>query len=231
MQYRNKIIENIVAFFKRKDVKKSKPFVYVAIGDSTVEGIGASAQEKTFTALIFSFLQKKMKTVEYHNFGRTGSRVIDVVEEQLCSAISKNPDLVVISVGANDIRKRTSPKTFEKYFALLLSKLKKETHAVIVINNIPDLSLLTILSRIARVYCKWVVRRFNQGITRHAQKAGAIIIDTHAHSKNLREFGHLVSSDGIHPSDAGYALWADLIIEQIHLLLFQKNQKNAYRFG
>lgn len=214
------ILTHIFSFLRKKESKTVKPFVYVAIGDSTIEGIGASTREKSFASLIFAFLRTQFKQVEFYNFGKRDSRVKDVIDQQLSHAIAKTPDLIILSVGANDIKHRTSTKTFEKYFSELLTTLKNETQAKIVINTIPDLSLLSIIPRPIRFYCKWIVIRFNQKITKHSKVTGAVLIDTYRQSKIVKGLKELVSEDGIHPSDDGHALWAQNIIKQIYQILF-----------
>src|SRR5579872_3209473 len=79
-----------------------KPFVYVALGDSTTEGIGASDPSKSFPSLVYKALQKELKHVSYYNFGKKFSKASDVLSDQLSKCIQLKPDLVSLSVGSND---------------------------------------------------------------------------------------------------------------------------------
>jgi len=200
--------------------RKKKPFIYVAIGDSTVEGVGATAGEKSFAGRIFSFLREHREQVEYYNFGKAFATVKDVITFQLPKVLDKNPDLVVIAVGANDIQCHTSQRKFDKQYSKLLVTLKQKTHAVIIVNTIPDVSSLHIVPRLAKLYCKWLVQRFNNRISQHAEKTGASVVDAYKRSNDLKKiysnYKELLFVDGVHPSDKGYALWADTIIQQIY---------------
>lgn len=215
---RNKIdsiIKNSIAFWSRFYGRFHKPFVYVAIGDSTVEGVGATSQEVSFAGLVYQFLRSRLGSVEFYNYGKIHARVQDVIDMQLPKAIEKNPDLIVLSVGANDIRHRTSERTFEKNYSELVNTLKSQTKATIIINNIPDISILNVFSTPVRIYCKWWVARFNRRIAKHTNNIGAVLVDVYLGSKQILGLETLVAEDGIHPSDAGHKLWAQGIIEQM----------------
>lgn len=197
----------------RQFLFKPKKFVYVAIGDSTVEGIGASHHSKSFPALVFEKIKQDKKEASYHNLGKGGAKVGDVIAHQLPTLLELKPDLVTISVGGNDLHKRTKLKHFERDFAYLIKTLKEKTDAEIIISNIPDVSLLPSLSAFVRFFSKFMARRLNRVINKHANKFSCILIDLYKGSKeHSKKYTDLISNDGFHPSDKGYALWANAII-------------------
>src|SRR5205807_10656791 len=58
--------------------------------------------------------------------------------------------------------------------------------------------------------------RFNDALARRARGHGVQLVDLHAASQRevpLRP--ELIGSDGYHPSDAGYARWAELLWEGV----------------
>lgn len=192
---------------------RPKRFVYVAIGDSTVEGIGASHSSKSFPALVFEKIKKDKKEAVFHNLGKGGAKVRDVVELQLARAIELKPNLITISVGGNDLHRRTKLKHFEKDFLHLIKTLKEKTDAEIIISNIPDVSLLPSLSIFVKYLSKFMTGRLNRVINKHAKQFKCILIDLYKGSKeNSKKYRDLISSDGFHPSDRGYSLWANAII-------------------
>lgn len=190
-----------------------KKFVYVAIGDSTVEGIGASHHSKSFPSLVFEKIKKDKKEAVFYNLGKGGAKVRDVIESQLPKAIELKPNLITISVGGNDLHRRTKLKHFEKDFLHLIKTLKEKTDAEIIISNIPDVSLLPTLSIFVKYLSKFMTGRLNRVINKHAKQFKCILIDLYEGSReNSRKYRDLISSDGFHPSDKGYSLWANAII-------------------
>lgn len=193
-----------------------KKFVYVAMGDSTVEGIGTSHLSKSFPALVFEKIKQDKKEASFYNLGKGGARVKDVIELQLPKAISLKPDLVTISVGANDLRHKTKLKDFEKGYYFLIKTLREKTNAQIIISNIPDISLLPSLSIFVKYLAKFMSRRLNRVIAKHAKQFKCILIDLYEGSRIYsKKYKDLIAGDGFHPSDRGYSLWAKAIIEYL----------------
>lgn len=197
----------------RRLLFRPKKFVYVAIGDSTVEGIGASHSSKSCPSLVFQKIKKDKKEAVFYNLGKGGAKVRDVVESQLARTIELKPNLITISVGGNDLHRRTRLKYFEKDFLHLIKTLKEKTDAEIIISNIPDVSLLPTLSIFVKYLSKFMTGRLNRVINKHARQFKCILIDLYDGSRiHSKKYADLISSDGFHPSDKGYALWANAII-------------------
>jgi len=200
----------------RQIVWRPKKFVYVAIGDSTVEGVGASDPSRSCPALVFEKIKHEKKRAYFYNLGKSGARIRDVVELQLAKAVELKPDLITISVGANDLRHRTKLRHFEKDFYELIKTLKEKTKAEIIISNIPDVSVAPSLSIMVKYLSRFVAKRFNRIINEHAKQFRCILIDLYTGSKIYgRKSLGLISADGLHPSDKGYALWAKAIIDHL----------------
>lgn len=210
--------------------KKETPYVYVSLGDSTVQGLGATNQSRTYPGIIFHALKETHKDAVWHNLGRQEFRVIDVINERLDKAIALNPNLITISVGANDIRYRTRTNKFSKDLEVLLTRLKKETNAEIVMNNIPDFSLTPAVPKNLKSYTRLAVWRFNRVITAKTKKAGIVLVDLHLLSKiYAKNYPETIAPDGFHPTDFGYAIWANTILGQIQEIVFKKKKRGFHR--
>lgn len=215
--------------FTRNSANAKRSFVYVAIGDSTVQGLGATTPQRSYAGIIFEVIKSTYKNAQFHNLGVMDSRVKDVLQYQLKKAISLSPDLITISIGANDIRRRTSSIEFERDLHTLLLTLKKETLAEIVINNIPDMSLTPAVPKKLKTLSRIQVNRFNQRITRQAKKVGVILVDLYALSQIYgKNYPEMISQDGFHPSDFGYAIWANTVVIHLQHLLFP-SRKNDFQ--
>ena len=197
----------------RQLVWRPGKFVYVAIGDSTVEGVGASDPSRSCPALVFEKIKNERKRAYFYNLGKSGARIKDVVELQLAKAVELKPDLITISVGANDLRHRTKLRHFEKDFLELIKTLSEKTKAKIIISNIPDLSVVPSIPILVKHLLRFATGRFNRIIKEYAEQFRCILVDLYTGSKiHSRKSTGLISEDGLHPSDSGYAIWANAII-------------------
>lgn len=197
-----------------------QPFLYVALGDSTAEGMGASSHDRAYTSIIYSSLKERYRKAKYHNFAKSGAILKDVINHQLPKALAINPSLITISIGANDIIRRTKPEEFEEDLYELLKTLQQETDATIVISTIPDLSLTPAVPKLLKTYSRYKAGKLNSIIHRVGKDTNSVTVDMFEDSRAvLRAFPDAIATDGFHPSDFGYALWANTILVTLHNVL------------
>jgi lysophospholipase L1-like esterase len=212
------LVETRAAERERRLPPRDTPgVVYVALGDSTVEGIGASTPERNYPSRIGAKLRELYPDVTLRNLGVAGAVARDVVAGQLERGIAARPTLVTLSIGPNDVTTGVTAADYAKNVDDILRALHDRTNAVVVVNLLPDLA---ITPRFAASPRRDVVGRraaeFNERLAAAAKRWDAEIIDLHAHSRNeVPRRPALVWTDGYHPSDAGYARWADLMWEAI----------------
>lgn len=191
-----------------------KPFVFVALGDSTIEGVGASVPHKSFSHLVYLKIKNKIKHAVFHNFGLGGARVFDL-HKKLDHVIRLSPHLILLSVGANDILRLTHSKDFNRHYRHVIKRLSQETKARLIINNIPDLTLLPRFPGILKPYLKQKIHENNNVIRRYAKATKGILIDLYKESKTLWRVKGILSKDGLHPSDIGHSIWAELVYAKL----------------
>ena len=186
---------------------------YVALGDSTVEGIGASRRELNYVSRIHARLRERYPAAAMRNLGVGGATSADVRDGQLRRAVEFRPHLVTLSVGPNDITRGVPVQHYEGNVATILETLSTKTPAVIVVNLLPDLAVTRrfrggpYAERVARLSVE-----FNGALRRAAERYGTEVVDLYAASREeVPRRPELLSTDGYHPSDAGYARWAELM--------------------
>jgi acyl-CoA thioesterase I len=191
--------------------------VYVALGDSTVEGIGASSPASNYVSRLYTRLRERYRRSQLTNLGVGGATSADVVREQLEPALALKPDLVTLSIGPNDVTTGVSVKMFGDNVDTILRRLARETHAVTVVNLLPDLAVTPRFA--GREVAPEVGRLsvvFNDALRRVAARHGAAIVDLYTASRReVPAHPELMASDGYHPSDVGYARWAELMWEAV----------------
>lgn len=189
------------------------PVVYVALGDSTVEGVGASATDANYVSRLHARLRAVYPLARAVNLGRGGATSADVVEGQLERAVRLRPQLVTLSIGPNDITGRVPLVDYERNVETIFRRLTRETGAVVVANLLPDLAITPrFRGRQAVPAVGGLTVSFNEALARLAGRYGVEVVDLYTVSRTeLPLRPELVAADGYHPSDLGYARWAELL--------------------
>jgi acyl-CoA thioesterase I len=184
---------------------------YVALGDSTVEGIGASTPEQNYVSRTLRRLQPHYPRATLLNLGVGGATSADVLVAQLDRAIAEHPELVTLSIGPNDLTREIGVEIYEAHLQQIVDRLIAETDAVLVVTLLPDLALApTFTPEEAEVVGERTLR-FNEAIQRVVAGKDVELVDLYARSQAEGARPELIAEDGYHPSDEGYALWADTV--------------------
>ena len=184
------------------------PLTYVALGDSTGTGVGAT--EGGYVARLFKRLVEHRPNSELTNLCFSGATTSDVLRSQLNQGVRANPDLVTLGIGINDIGHGVSLEEFSRNYEEILNTIKTKTQATILVTNIPDISSAPRIPNAVRNEYHQRIVEFNQKLEAIALAHEVILVDiytiTHQQKPLHPEF---FSADGFHPSDKGYELWAE----------------------
>ena len=199
---------------------KSGPIVYVALGDTT--GVGQGASNGGYVDRMFRKLEVQRPGSRLLNLCVSGATTIDVVRAQLDDGIAAKPDLVTLGVGINDIGHGMSLQEFARNYQSILDRLKNETHAVVVVTNIPDISSAPRIPSAMRAEYQRTIDQFNQKLQEIATTSAVIVFDIYTITREqLRAHPEFFSADGFHPSDAGYEMWAEQMWPVLEKLIRQ----------
>ena len=183
------------------------PIVYVALGDSTGAGVGA--REGGYVARLFKQLTGRRPESTLSNLCVSGATTADLVRDQLARGVALNPDLVTVGIGINDIGHGLTLEQFSKNYEEILSTLKEQTHAQIVVTNLPDVSSAPRIPDSMRILYQQQIEQFCRRLEEIANRHGVTVFDIYAVTKDeLPLHPEYFSNDGFHPSDEGYELWA-----------------------
>jgi len=187
--------------------------LYVALGDSTVEGIGASRPGAEYVSRVHTRLRAIYPRAGVVNLGVGGATSEDVVRDQLEQALLLRPRLVTLSVGPNDITGRVPVATSERHIDTIIGRLTRESTAVIVVNLLPDLAITPrFRGQDSTAEIGRLTVQFNDVLTRVARRYDAEIVDLFRPSRaEVPTHPELIAADGYHPSDRGYERWAELV--------------------
>ncbi|MGW3961011.1 SGNH/GDSL hydrolase family protein [Amycolatopsis sp. NPDC005003] len=170
----------------RRALGSGRP-LWVALGDSMTQGIGASTVGGGWVPRLNARLGEPFAVL---NLSASGARVADVLDHQLprLRALPTPPVLVTVLVGANDMLTPARRRGLAGRFARLLAELP------------PGRSVVATLPR----------------RNAEARAVNALIdADDHVHVADLRgpalsPIRGSLADDWFHPNDVGYARLADL---------------------
>ena len=163
--------------------------VWVALGDSLTQGIGASSLDTTFVRQVQRFLAESGRPVPVLNLSVSGARIQDVIDAQLpkLAALAHEPAFVTCTVGSNDLLRSV--------------RLKRTTTQLRgLFDALPAGSVVATLPAAGSMVAKYV----NRIIEGEAPLREHRIADVAAHLSGWRR---RIAGDGFHPNDEGYAAW------------------------
>ena len=184
------------------------PIKYLALGDSTGAGVGA--RDGGYVARLFNRIVALRPGSEVTNLCVSGATTADVLRAQLERGIRSDPHLITLGIGINDIGHGVSLEQFSKNYEELLSRLRTDTKAAIVVTNIPDISSAPRIPPSMRQEYHQEIVDFNQKLGEIASRHQVSLFDIYAVThEQLASHPEFFSADGFHPSDEGYQFWAE----------------------
>ena len=193
------------------------------LGDSTAAGVGASDPAHALSSQVGERLAAASTSHDWDMdvIAVSGARISDVVRDQLPRVHDHTPDVVVISVGANDTVHLTGVRSFrvryERLIDALVAQHVRPDHVVLI--GVPDMGAPPRLAQPLRAVTGWRGRRLDRQVRRVARAKGVRYVDLfHATSKPFRSHpSEYFARDDYHPSDAGYGLWANAVAPAVQI--------------
>lgn len=170
--------------------------LWVALGDSMAQGIGASAPDKGWVGQLAASVPGHRLV----NLSVYGGRVTDIVERQIPAmhSLGVEPDLVTVIIGSNDLISKKLRGGLPEALAEMLSLLPDGT----VIGSQPG-------GRPGSL-------EFNRQVDAAAAAGRVRIADFR--DPRMRSWRGKLSRDHFHPNDLGYAGMAEIVAEALPVL-------------
>jgi acyl-CoA thioesterase-1 len=183
--------------------------IYAAIGDSTGTGLGT--REGGYVERLFAKIKLERPASQLINQSLAGANTQQILKRQMEKTIQSNPTLVTIGIGMNDLLQGIPEDEFAKNYEEIVTRLLK-TDAVIIVTTLPDLSSAPAFSNRDLNEISARLIRYNQRIEMIAERYQFLLIDVYAMSRqSLQSHPEFFAEDGLHPSDAGHAYWAEML--------------------
>jgi lysophospholipase L1-like esterase len=187
---------------------------YVALGDSTTEGLDDPAPDGRghvgFADRLAARLVRENPALLYANLAVRGRKARQVRAEQLDLALALEPDLASVVAGLNDIlRPRVDLDAVSGEIEAMVTALRAQGATVLGM-TFPDPARVMPAARVARAR----VLSFNEALRSIASARGTILID-------LERYGvidpRLWSVDRLHANTAGHRRIAGAMVQALGL--------------
>ncbi|MBV9951347.1 MAG: hypothetical protein JO291_05320 [Acidimicrobiia bacterium] len=192
------------------------PSIAIAwLGDSTASGVGASSADGALPRQVAAALGRP---VELTVLAVSGATVSDVADQQV-GDVPKDADVVVVDVGCNDVTHLTKVGDFRRRYEEVLDRLPDGVPTVVL--GLPDMGAPIRLAQPLRLIAGERAGTLDRQISELARRRGFRYVDIAGRTGPpfRREPGRYFSADLYHPSDEGYALWADAVVPAVRSAL------------
>lgn len=194
-------MQPVTAQWWRERRKQPGSFTYLALGDSTAQGIGASTPGRSYVGQLADRIETHLGSpIRVVNLGVSGSTTGLCARDQLPKALkvlTENPELVTLAIGANDIA-LWDPVAFHRNVSQIIDTLPPHT----IVAELPCFHL---------PWNERLVRQANHMVHFIAESRGLRVVPLHEATQQRGVHGILTefAQDAFHPNDRGYEVWAD----------------------
>lgn len=203
-------------YFVANYMTAANTITYVALGDSLSAGVGVDAYEDSFPYLLAKYLSGNDNQLILKSLAVPGAKAVDVLNTQVQTAIDRQPQIITLLVGVNDIHNNISLAEFSANYEGILQRLSSETRAQIYVINLPLIGTKSLFRAPYRAWFDERTKKFNKAIEKLAANYQVKYLDLYTPTKDLLgQEGEHYSADLFHPSAIGYKIWTDLLYASI----------------
>jgi len=195
----------------RDHAKERGELLYVAIGDSAAQGIGASRPDHSYVGVLADDIRNLTgRSLRVVNLSISGATTELAVLDQLPRLAKLSPDLVTVAIGANDIA-RWDPAVFERNLRTIL-------------DAVPDDAIVADLPCFHFRHNERKVAVANRIVRHLADERGLTVVPLHelTRRQGLRGILTQFAMDMFHPNDHGYRVWAEAFRPALLALVARK---------
>lgn len=217
------ILENAFGFFAKSDLD------IVAIGDSLTQGVGDETNNGGYVGILEDTLNSGDQKISIENFGKRGNRtdqLLKRMEEPEISSSLENADVILVTIGANDIMKvvknnfadlqyepfEQEQKNYEERLRTIFENmLEKNPDAEIYLVGFynPFESYFEDVEELTRIIENW--NSTSRAITLEYEEVSYIPVQDLFQAGESQYF----SEDNFHPNQRGYRVIAERVFNYI----------------
>jgi lysophospholipase L1-like esterase len=191
-----------------------EPVRYLALGDSYTIGTGASEPSRNFPSLLAKRLELASgRAVAVQNPAVNGFTTRDLIRTEL-PQVQQAPDLVSVLIGANDVVQGYDAETYRRALQTIydfVARFRLPAGSVLTL-TVPDFSVVPTAGDFGTpAALRARIDAFNRIAAEASAGHGFHFVDIREVSRSGIGRSDWIAEDGLHPADAQYAAWADVI--------------------
>ena len=190
-------------------IGQGKPLSLLILGDSAAAGVGVETQQDALSGAIISELKSEY-ILQWKLHAKTGDTTKQV-HQALQRLEQRKYDVVVTSIGVNDVTKLTSAKSWIKQQKQLFTQIQNHFQPkLIIVSGVPPMQHFPALpDPLAWLFGKYA-EQMNQALQRWLAPQSQFRFIQYD-IENFQAMNLPMASDGFHPSKEIYAIWGQQI--------------------
>ncbi|GGG97635.1 hypothetical protein GCM10011416_14600 [Polaribacter pacificus] len=198
-------------------VGSNKTIRMLAIGESTIAGVGVATHKEGFTGTLATELANTFKTnIDWKVYAKSGYTAKRVNERLIDQIKNTSVNLIVIGLGGNDAFELNSPKKWNKHIRQLIKHIQEKFVGVpILFINMPPIKEFPAFTSLIKFSIgnlvillgkelEKIVKDYDQVYYYGRQMNSEDLIKRLELKIDPSDF----FSDGVHPSKVTYQVWA-----------------------
>jgi lysophospholipase L1-like esterase len=185
------------------------PIRLVAVGESSVSGVGVPRSDQTVTSVAARALARRTgRPIAWRTYGLSGATASDAMERLLPRIAPAPADLLIVAFGVNDVLAYSSPGAFTDDLAALVTAARARVgNAAVVIAGVAPLASFPALPWPLRTILGWRSNALQAAAERLPERLPRLVVERFS----ARLDSGLFAADGFHPNKQAHALWGEEI--------------------
>lgn len=199
---------------------------FLALGDSYTIGEGVAEADRWPNQLVRALRSRGIAVDPPQLIARTAWTSDELADAITAARVEHRFDVVSLLVGVNDQYRGRPVTAFEPEFAQLLQRaigFANDRAGHVFALSIPDWGATPFAEGRDRALVTREIGMYNESGERLARAAGVRWFDVTTITREMLRDPSLVAPDGLHPSSAMYARWAELLLPHVVSVMRQSD--------
>ena len=196
----------------------------LVLGESTMAGVGVEKHSEGFAGILAQGLSERLSTAVHWQVNANSGYTAKDVRLNTLPELEASADLIVIGLGANDAFTLNRPNRWRQHIAALIGDLRTQYPRIpIVFTNMPPIKEFPAMTGLLKLTIGNLVEVLGQALAQEVVMHEQVYY--HARTITVKDWIKRFQverpiedffSDGIHPSQLTYRIWAQDLVEFIH---------------
>jgi lysophospholipase L1-like esterase len=190
-----------------------EPIRLIALGESTVAGVGAATHETALTGQLAQALSRRsQRRVDWLVVARSGINARKCLADLVPRLSGRRADVVLIALGVNDSIEFHSARRWASDLERLIAAIRGEVgDPLVLLAGVPPLDCFPVLRQPLSFALGARSAALGRASVAVAEKMKQVVHVPFQIEK--RDASQLFCADGFHPSELGYSQWAEQLAE------------------